>query len=315
MTRYQKGIQTIIHDCLGTSKGERAIVICDKPKRKIGADLFDALVGAGAEAILCEIIPRKQHSEEPPKYVADLLRSADVFLIPTSKSMTHTQARRKAVANGARGATLPDVTEEMITRTMSADYAEIHKRTLKLARILAGAKRIHITTKKGTDVEMVTEGRKFWLDTGVLTKPGAFSNLPAGEAYIAPLEGKSSGVVVFDASFAGIGMLSAPITIQIERGSAAKIKGDRGKLRRMLDAAGSKGRNLAELGIGTNERASITGNVLEDEKVMGTIHLAFGDNSTFGGKVKVDVHLDGLILKPTVVADGREIMKNGRLLA
>lgn len=315
MTRYQKGIQTIIHDCLGTSKGERAIVICDKPKRKICADLFDALVGAGAEAILCEIIPRKQHSEEPPKYVADLLRSADVFLIPTSKSMTHTQARRKAVANGARGATLPDVTEEMIARTMSADYAEIHKRTLKLARILAGAKRIHITTKKGTDVEIVTEGRKFWLDTGVLTKPGAFSNLPAGEAYIATLEGKSSGVVVFDASFAGIGMLSAPITIQIERGRAAKIKGDRGKLRRMLDAAGSKGRNLAELGIGTNERARITGNVLEDEKVMGTIHLAFGDNSTFGGKVKVDAHLDGLVLKPTVEADGREIMKNGRLLA
>lgn len=315
MTRYQKGIQTIIHDCLGTSKGERAIVICDKPKRKIGADLFDALVGAGAEAVFCEIIPRKQHSEEPPKYVADLLRSADVFLIPTSKSMTHTQARRKAVANGARGATLPDVTEEMIARTMSADYAEIHKRTLKLARILAGAKRIHITTKKGTDVEIVTEGRKFWLDTGVLTKPGAFSNLPAGEAYIAPLEGKSSGVVVFDASFAGIGMLSAPITIQIERGRAAKIKGDRGKLRRMLDAAGSKGRNLAELGIGTNERARITGNVLEDEKVMGTIHLAFGDNSTFGGKVKVDAHLDGLVLKPTVEADGREIMKNGRLLA
>jgi leucyl aminopeptidase (aminopeptidase T) len=314
VTRYQKGIRTIISDCLGTSKGERAIVICDRPKRKIGADLFDALVASGAEAILCEIIPRKQHSEEPPKYVADLLRSADVFLIPTSRSMTHTQARRKAVANDARGATLPDVTEEMIARTMSADYRDIHKRTTKLTRTLAGAKRIHITTKKGTDVEIVTEGRKFWLDTGVLTKPGAFSNLPAGEAYIAPLEGKSSGVVVFDASFAGIGMLSAPIIIQIEKGIAKKIKGDKGKLARMLDAAGPNGRNLAELGIGTNDRARITGNVLEDEKVMGTIHLAFGDNSTFGGRVKVDVHLDGLVLRPTVEVDGKEIMKNGRLM-
>jgi len=82
----------------------------------------------------------------------------------------------------------------------------------------------------------------------------------------------------------------------------------------MLDAAGPNGRNLAELGIGTNDRAKITGNVLEDEKVMGTIHLAFGDNSTFGGKVKVDVHLDGLVLKPTVEVDGKEIMKNGRLM-
>lgn len=314
MTRYEKGIRTIVSDCFGTKKGERAIVICDRPKRKIGADLFDALVASGAEAILCEIIPRKQHSEEPPKYVADLLRSADVFLVPTSKSMTHTQARRKALANGARGATLPDVTEDMIARTMSADYKEIDKRTRKLARILGGAKTAHITTKAGTDLEIVTEGREFWQDTGVLTKPGAFSNLPAGEIYAAPVEGKSKGIVVFDASFSGLGMLSEPIVIEIEKGRAAKIKGDRGRLAKMLDAPGPQGRNLAELGIGTNDRAKITGNVLEDEKVMGTIHLAFGDNANFGGRVKVDVHLDGLVLRPTVKVDGREIMKNGRLL-
>jgi len=314
VTRYEKGIRTIVHDCLGTKREERAIVICDKPKRKIGADLFDALVASGAEAILCEIIPRRQHSEEPPKYVADLLRSADVFLVPTSKSMTHTQARRKAVANGARGATLPDVTEEMIARTMSADYRDIHKRTVKLAKGFKDAKRIHITTKAGTDVQIVVDGRDFRLDTGVLARPGSFSNLPAGELYVAPVEGKSSGIVVFDASFSGIGMLSAPIIIEIEKGKAAKIKGDKGKLSRMLDAAGPNGRNLAELGIGTNDRAKITGNVLEDEKVMGTIHLAFGDNSTFGGKVKVDIHLDGLVLKPTVEVDGKEIMKNGRLM-
>lgn len=314
MTRYQKGIKTIVHDCLRTKKGERAIVICDKPKRKIGADLFDALVAAGADAIFCEIMPRKQHSEEPPPYVADFLKGADVFLVPASKSMTHTQARRSAALKGARGATLPDVTEEMIARTMSADYTEIEKRTIRLAKILKGAKRIHVATKKGTDVEIVAEGKEFYLDTGILTKPGAFSNLPAGEIYLAPVEGKSSGIVVFDASFAGMGMLSAPLIIEIEKGMAKKIKGDRGKLARMLDAPGPKGRNLAELGIGTNDKARITGNVLEDEKVMGTIHFAFGDNSNFGGGVKVDVHLDGLVMKPSVVADGKEIIRNGRLL-
>jgi leucyl aminopeptidase (aminopeptidase T) len=314
VTRYQKGIETIVHDCLGTKKGERAVVICDKPKRKIGADLFDALVTAGAEAVLCEIIPRKQHSEEPPLYVADFLKNADVFLVPASKSMTHTQARRSAILKGARGATLPDVTEEMIARTMSADYKEIGKRTARLARALKGAKTIHITTNKGTDLEIVVESREFYVDTGMLTKPGAFSNLPAGEIYVAPIEGKSSGIVVFDASFSGIGMLSAPITIEIEKGVAKRIKGDRGKLARMLDAVGPKGRNLAELGIGTNDKAHITGNVLEDEKVMGTIHLAFGDNSTFGGGVKVDLHLDGLVMKPTLAADGKEIIRNGRLL-
>lgn len=314
MTRYQKGIKTIVESCLGVKRGERAIVICDKPKRDIGTDLFDYLVEKGVDATLCEIPPRSQHGEEPPRYVADLLKISDVFLIPASKSMTHTQARRNAVMKGARGATLPDVTAEIIGRTLGGDYNEIRRRTEKLAKIMKGVKRVRVTTGAGTDVEIVTEGREFRLDTGVLTRPGAFSNLPAGEIYIAPVEGKSSGVVVFDASFSGIGMLPQPIVVEIDKGRAVNIRGDRGKLRRMLDAPGPKGRNLAELGIGTNDRARITGNVLEDEKVMGTIHLAFGDNSTFGGKVKVDVHLDGMVLKPTVVADGREIMKNGRLL-
>jgi leucyl aminopeptidase (aminopeptidase T) len=314
VTRYQKGIKTIVESCLGVKRGEKAIVICDKPKRTIGTDLFDYLVKIGVDATLCEIPPRSQHGEEPPRFVSDLLKTSDVFLIPASKSMTHTRARRNAIMRGARGATLPDVTPEIIARTLGADYSEIRRRTEKLAKMMKGVKRVRVTTKAGTDVEIVTEGREFWLDTGVLTTPGAFSNLPAGEIYIAPVEGKSRGTVVFDASFSGIGMMSKPIVIEIEGGRAVSIKGDRGKLRRMLDAPGPKGRNLAELGIGTNDRAKITGNVLEDEKVMGTIHLAFGDNSTFGGKVTVDVHLDGMVLKPTVVADGREIMKNGRLL-
>ena len=314
MTRYQKGIETIVKHCLGVKKGELAIVVCDKPKRPIGTDLFDALVAAGAESLLCEMTPRSQHSEEPPEYIAELLSSADVFLVPTSKSMTHTRARTNAVRNGARGATLPDVTQDMIARTMSADCNDIHKRTEKLSRILKGAKKIRITTRKGTDVEIVTAGRDFCLDTGVLTKPGSFSNLPAGEIYVAPVEGKSSGLVVFDASFSGLGMLSEPITIEIDKGRALKIKGDRGRLARMLDAPGPNGRNLAELGIGTNDKARITGYVLEDEKVMGTIHLAFGDNANFGGKVKVDVHLDGMVTRPTVEADGKVIMKDGHLI-
>ncbi len=314
MRNYDKGIETIVRNCLGTKKGERAIVICDAPKRKIGADLFDALVAAGADASLFEIIPRKQHGEEPPKYVAGILKTADIFLIPTSKSMTHTQARKNAIANGARGATLPDVTEEMIAGPMLVDHKEMAKRNEKLLRLLRNAKRVRVTTRKGTDIEIVTEGRSFFADSGVLTKPGSFSNLPAGEVYAAPCEGRSEGYVVFDASFSGIGKLSEPITIEIERGRAARIKGDRGKLAKMLDAAGPLGRNLAEIGIGTNERARITGFVLEDEKVMGTIHLAFGDNSNFGGKVKVGVHLDGLVLKPTVTVDSRAIIKDGCLL-
>ena len=74
---------------------------------------------------------------------------------------------------------------------------------------------------------------------------------------------------------------------------------------------GRNARNVAELGVGTNKQATLTGNVLEDEKVFGTVHIAFGDNSSMGGKVSVESHLDGILLKPTLIIDGDTIIKDG----
>jgi leucyl aminopeptidase (aminopeptidase T) len=71
---------------------------------------------------------------------------------------------------------------------------------------------------------------------------------------------------------------------------------------------------VAELGIGTNDKALITGNVLEDEKAIGTVHIAFGDNKSMGGKIRVASHLDGVIMDPTVYVDGNLIMKDGKFL-
>jgi leucyl aminopeptidase (aminopeptidase T) len=74
------------------------------------------------------------------------------------------------------------------------------------------------------------------------------------------------------------------------------------------------GRNVAEFGIGTNYKAKLTGVILEDEKVMGTIHIALGDNISMGGIVSVPSHLDGLVKNPTVEVDGNIIMKNGKFI-
>ena len=69
-----------------------------------------------------------------------------------------------------------------------------------------------------------------------------------------------------------------------------------------------------EFGIGMNPASKIIGNVLEDEKKLGTVHVAFGDNSTFGGNVKCGIHIDGIILKPTVVInDEKTILEKGEL--
>lgn len=309
-----KAAARMYKECVELKKGESVLVITDGPLKKIGYVLWKAAVDLKAEAILTEIIPRKMHGTEPPSGLEKLMREVDVLLIPTSRSMTHTKARKSAAEANVRGATLPGITEDMMRRTFSADYKKISKITIKLKKELSGAKEIKIISKKGTNLTIPVI-RSARADTGMINKPGLFSNLPAGEAFLAPEEGKSSGVIVVDGSMSGVGRLSSPITIEVKKGFAENIKGREAaaKLNKIIKPYGKLARNIAEFGIGTNYKARLSGNVLEDEKVLGTIHVAIGSNHTFGGKIFVPVHLDGIVTNPSVFLDGRILMKNGKL--
>lgn len=305
-----------VRDCMGTRPGERVLVVTDEPLRTIGYALRQAAVALGHEVVLVEITPRRTNGEEPPPEVATLMRQMDVVLCPTSKSLTHTDARRAASAAGARVATLPGVTEDVMVRCMNADYHQIAARTHRLCDLMATTARIRVTAPGGTDIVMPIEGRTPWASSGLFREPGQSGNLPTGEAYLAPLEGGSQGVVVVDGSMAGIGLLETPIRITVEDGYATTIEGgtEAARLVALLEPHGRDGRTVAEFGIGTNDKATIIGVILEDEKVMGTIHIAFGDNKSMGGSVRVASHLDGLVRSPTVWFDDRLVMEAGRLL-
>ncbi len=305
-----------VRDCMGTRPGERVLVVTDEPLRTIGYALRQAAVALGHEVVLVEITPRRTNGEEPPPEVAALMRQMDVVLCPTSKSLTHTDARRAASAAGTRVATLPGVTEDVMVRCMNADYHQIAARTHRLCDLMATTARIRVTAPGGTDIVMPIEGRTPWASSGLFREPGQSGNLPTGEAYLAPLEGGSQGVVVVDGSMAGIGLLDTPIRITVEDGYATTIEGgaEAARLVALLEPHGRDGRTVAEFGIGTNDRATIIGVILEDEKVMGTIHIAFGDNKSMGGSVRVASHLDGLVRSPTVWFDDRLVMDAGRLL-
>jgi leucyl aminopeptidase (aminopeptidase T) len=303
-------------DCMGLKLGETVLVITDEPLRKIGHALWRSTKEQGNEAILTEIIPRKSNGENPPPAVAELMTKVDLVLCPTSKSLTHTDARRAASAVGVRIGTLPGVTEEIMVRCMNADYHAIADRTHRVCRRMEQTKLVRVTAPGGTDITFPIAGRKAHASTGLFREKGLWGNLPTGEAYLAPVEGEAKGVVVVDGSMAGIGKLSAPIQIAVRDGFAEEITGgpEAAVLQRLLEPHGKPARTVAEFGIGTNDKAILSGVILEDEKVMGTIHIAFGDNASMGGTVHVASHLDGLVLKPTVTFDGVEVMKDGQLL-
>ena len=306
-----------VRDCMGLLPGERALVVTDAPLRTIGYAVFEAARGLGNEAVLVEMPPRRTNGEEPPAEVAELMTRFDVVLCPTSKSLTHTDSRRQAGATGARIATLPGVTEEVMVRCMNADYEAIAARTFRLCDLMRTTKVIRVTAPAGTDITMPVEGREPHASSGLFREKGLWGNLPTGEAYLAPLEGLSNGVVVVDGSMASIGMVDEPIRIAVQDGCATEIAGGESarRLVELLEPHGRDGRTVAEFGIGTNDKAILTGVILEDEKVMGTIHIAFGDNKSMGGSVRVASHLDGLVKRPTVWFDDRLVMEDGRLLA
>ena len=299
---------------MGLKSNEIALIICDENSRKIGYVLLNAAKIA-KEAILIEMKERESNGEEPPELVANALLHCDVALIPTTKSMSHTKARKAACDKGVRIATLPGITEDMMERALDVDYKEMELLSNKFTDLLTHSKNIEINTELGTNLRFSIDERQGHSDTGICHNPGDFSNLPAGESYIAPVEGTSSGTLIIDGSLACYGLLKNPLKIKIEDGFIKDLEGDGADfLKEVYNKYGISAWNVAELGIGTNPKATITGNVLEDEKVRGTIHIAFGDNISFGGTVSVDSHLDGVIMKPTLILDGKVIIKEGKLL-
>ncbi|MBU2493402.1 MAG: aminopeptidase [Bacteroidetes bacterium] len=317
ITKLDKASEIAIRDCMGAKKNEKILIVTDEYKREIGYSLYETAKRLGHEALFVEMKARKINGEEPPKFVAELMQKFDVVMCPTTKSLTHTNSRREASKKGVRIASLPGITKEIMIRGLNADYKKIAALTIKLANMMDKTNDVRITAPNGTDISMSIKGRKAIPSKGLFHKKGESGNLPTGEAFAAPVEGTTNGVFVVDGSMAGIGMTDkTPIKIEVKKGLVVKISGGAlaNKLTGMILPYGKKGRNIAELGIGTNDKAKLSGLILEDEKVKGTVHIALGDNKTMGGNVNVPIHLDGVIKKPSVYFDGKIVMKNGKLL-
>jgi leucyl aminopeptidase (aminopeptidase T) len=308
-------VRTVLRDCLRVEPAEEVLVICNPVTEDIGALMRIEAEGDGAYATLVVISELDSNGAEPPTPVAAAMIAAHVVLAPTIQSLSHTYARRAANQAGARIATLPGVTSDMLARLMNADMRELRRRGAAIAAALRAGTEARITCRHGSDLRLGLEERVPIADAGVLDAPGAFGNLPCGEGFIAPLEGTGEGTLVVDGSIAGVGKVETPVELTVRDGHLTDATGPEGAtLMELLTAHGEDGTNIAELGIGTNEEATLTGNILEDEKILGTAHVAFGASAAIGGKVQVPVHLDCVVLEPTVEVDGKEIVRAGELL-
>lgn len=297
-----RGARTAVRQCMNIKKGETVLVLTDTRMPK---EIAEALIEASKEVTervdLKTMEPLERDGQEPSEEIAELMKTPDVLFMVTSKSLSHTKARRDASEKGVRIASMPSVTQFSFTEGgLTADYHRVKELCDLIFEKVSGANTLRITSSNGTDIKMSIKGRGWIKDTGIFHKRGDFGNLPAGEVFVAPVEGTSNGIVVADK----MGEFGENIQLTVENGYAMEIKGSE-KLKEIVNKLGRKARNIAEFGIGANPKARVIGNILEDEKCMRTCHIALGGNSDFGGKTDVPFHKDGIIFKPRIEIDGK----------
>lgn len=218
----------------------------------------------------------------------------------------------------------PGITVDIFCRTAGIDYGLLQRRCKAISAALTGATNIHVTAAGGTDIFVPVTGRIPMNDDGDFTRGGTGGNIPAGEVFISPLPGQSEGTIVFDGSISlndGDMITQTPVTVVFKNGYITDISGghEAELLRQSIEAGEAKARELVakgdmsreegslyeknarglgELGIGLNPSATISGNMLEDEKAFHTCHFAIGSN--YDNDADSPIHLDCLVKNPTI---------------
>lgn len=317
MSLLEKCAEVAVKDCLRVQKNEDLLIIVDENLLEIGSVFWKVGLKYAKNAFLIQMEKTIGHGVEPPEKIANLMKEFPAIIIPTTYSISHTKAVKEACEKGARIATLPSIKRNVIERTMNADYNEIAKLTNYIAKQIEDAETVTVTSASGTNLTFSVEGQKIFRDTGVVCDSGQMCNLPAGEVYFSPKEGTVNGKIVVDGSMYPVGKIENPIEITFEDGFATDIIGDfeADILRNAIEPYGKDATFLAEFGLGTNYKASFSGNVIEDEKAMGTFHFAIGNNTITGGTNNVACHLTGIALKTSFVTNKIQITQEGQIVA
>lgn len=316
----------VIKTSMDIRRGENVLIVCDPTTSEIGQALHSATTER-TERVLLIVMPKgRHHGEEPPAPVANLMRQQQVVIAPTKYSLTHTRSVRAAIHEGARVATMPGITSEMFCKGgMTADYDRVKKRITDTASMFRRRRTIHIKSKNGTDVEFEVNWRDWKLDdSGICNRPRMITNLPAGKIFVLPKEGSMNGRIVIDGSWDAT-LLEEPIEFVIENGLVIDVLGGpvAANIRQEFGEASSRIKNkkdrelvwtVAEFGMGMNEEARLIGNVLEDEKKLGTCYFSIGDNSNLGGHSDVGIHISGVLNKASVWLDDNQILDDGNFI-
>jgi leucyl aminopeptidase (aminopeptidase T) len=299
---------------------EQVVVVTDPTMERYAEAVAAAAREVGAEVTTFVIPVRSRDGQEPPEPVARAMKEAQVIFSPVRVSITHTRAIRAALEEGARAILMTAYTDGIMTSPalLETDFLAQAPVCHRVGDAFTSGKEVRLTSPSGTDLRFSIEGRRANVLTNV-PDPGELAPVPDIEVNVVPVTGSAQGVIIADASvpYLDIGILVEPIVCTVEDGFITKMAGGEqaDRLNRHLDSFGDRNcYNVAELGVGLNPKARLTGEMLEDEGVMGTIHIGIGTSHTLGGEIVAPTHYDLLMWEPTIEVDGRVIQRDKEVL-
>ena len=316
----------VVQICMDIRRGENVLIVCDPTTAEIGQSLHIATQKRSDRVLLIVMPKSRHHGEEPPSPVAALMRQQQVVIAATKYSLTHTRAARQALKDGARIATMPGMTFELYTEGgMTAAFQDVKRRISNIANFLRRRRIINVKSESGTDVTFEVNWRDWKLDdNGICNRPRMLTNLPAGKVFILPKEGTMNGTIVIDGSWDST-LIEEPVELIVEDGTVVDVKGGSlaatirqsyGEVAKKLKAKDRESVwTVAEFGFGMNPSARLVGNVLEDEKRMGSCYFSIGDNSRLGGSSNAGIHVSGVLAEPSVWLDDSCLTEAGEFMA
>lgn len=315
-----EGARIIIQDWLHAQREDVIHLITDETKLKEAKAFEEACLIHGA-VLKTTIIPSNEvQSAEVIEEMKEIMSYADVIIGATNFSFVTSNAVSYATKKGTKFLSLPLSTNNGAS-LLEADFLRMSTRKVKLMGLpvvykLNKTKRVHITTKLGTDIWFDVENRKGGIFNGATESQGSCASA-SFEVYIAPNEDKTNGRVILDGSMGYIGLVKENVRIEFENGYIKSIEdNDSGRrLKEFLESFDD--RNMycaAELGIGLNKLSKCLGrSYIEDESTYSTFHIGMGRNFALGGKHEAKGHFDIVIHNPTIECDKGIIMKDGEL--
>jgi leucyl aminopeptidase (aminopeptidase T) len=313
------GAMKAVNQCAGVKPGENVVIACDTNKMRLAEALAAAAYAIGGIPTITVFPPTGAHGAQVPEPVVGACARSDVFFLPTTWSMTHTDARIEAIKNGARGTTMCEVTEDCLcTGGILADYEENDRLGRKLGAVIGKGKKIRMTSSAGTDLTGEITERPVQYETGLFREPGQFAALPNSELNISPIERTTEGVIVGNVRLMGFGILrDEPVTIEVKAGEVIRITG--GKAADYLNETlksfdDQKAYNLAEFAVGLNPFCRSYATNLEDLGKLGFGHHGIGSSYAIGGDVLAPCHIDVIYSEATLEIDGQVILDKGTVL-